>query len=300
MTLVRGISPLKPSNRVKVVLFRVIPRLTRSCVSMDIPKLVRYFNSKVIHYIGVEIIMTDISEDLSRKGIERKAFEMFLQSRKNDKTPAYTRAILERLSDQFDLDMQNPLESQRDPNGGWDTKIFGWVRLTDLLDELVLNKQEIIDYHKRNSLNVVIPKGKERETVNKKMLAEMGKKIPNESTFYQLLKNLHESKLIEKRTEESQVGSGKKPTSYRVPGVYTYEFSISKDEFKEDLVRDLSKAHKNIVKLGTRLDAATRLLVRCHANDPGYDYKKAKRAIMEETLRIDPNYGKAITQKKKI
>jgi len=119
--------------------------------------------------------------------------------------------------------------------------------------------------------------------VRTKDLIEKVTIIPNESTFYQLLKNLVEAKMIEKKSEyppELTVEPGKKPVYYRVPHFYTQEM-LRTFQTKESLVQELNEAYAKIVDIGYRLEAATQLLRQCH--DKKYDPEKA---IMQLALEI--------------
>jgi hypothetical protein len=117
--------------------------------------------------------------------------------------------------------------------------------------------------------------------------------IPNQSTFFQLLKNLVEAKMIEKKSEyipKLATKPGKKPVYYRVPYVYNKEM-LRTFQTKESLVEELNEAYAKIVDIGYRLEAATQLLRQCH--DKKYDSEKAimqlaleMKAEEEQTYRI--------------
>lgn len=207
---------------------------------------ITFINSKELHIIGVGVTLIDNPEDYTRKGIERKTFELFLKSRKNDKTRDYTIAILEYLSNQFDTSMKNKMETEKPDGdyGGWTYENIGWVRSKDLIKG--------------------VPS------------------IPNESTFYQLLKNLHESKLIEK--EERKSARGKPPVYYRVPGFYSENLYKS----KEDIENKLTRAYNLVNKLAMHQHAAVVLLNECHKNDPEYN---ALETIKKKARQIFPDYG---------
>lgn len=200
--------------------------------------------------------MTDKLEDFTRRGLERKTFEKFLESRKNDNTREYTLAILECLSDQYDKDTKKILENEEPDGeiGGWTMKNAGWIRTKDLLKRVKI--------------------------------------IPNESTFYQLLKNLCDKKLIQKEERKPSTrqgdkplpGPGKYPVYYRVPGHYSSNLFNTKEEFEKELTR----AYTNLSKISMRYAVAMDLLAECHKNVPGY---KPGKKILEATKKRFPDYN---------
>jgi len=60
----------------------------------------------------------------------------------------------------------------------------------------------------------------------------VGKTIPNQTTFYRLLKDLHDAKLIEKQVQISPGEIGRKPTYYRVPHHYKKSLFMSREELE--------------------------------------------------------------------
>jgi len=203
----------------------------------------------------------EIPEEWTRKGAERKTFELFLKSRKNDKTREYTLSILEYLSNKLDEDLvslrqygkpDKVTSSRRSVIKQYSSPNLGWVRTKDLFEKV---------------------------------------KIPNESTFHQLLKNLLDAKLIEKKEERLPglvIEPGKTPTWYRVPGLYPKKMLSS----REDLEKELDAAYVNMAQISMRLTAAMKLLKVCHKNDmTEYDVDDA---VMKETRRLYENYDDPI------
>jgi hypothetical protein len=140
----------------------------------------------------------------------------------------------------------------------------GWVQSSELYDEVVPE---------------IIPK-------------------KSDSSFYKILDDLVNDYLIEnKHGHEKRDKPGRKPKYYRVPAGYGSLYFMSNKE----LVREVLESYENMGKVSMQLMAATMLLARCHASEPGYN---PRDEIKKETLRIFPNYGKVlsippITTKKK-
>ena len=119
--------------------------------------------------------------------------------------------------------------------------------------------------------------------VRAKDLIEMVMIIPNESTFYHLLKDLEEANLIEKKSEYKPgltVEPGKKPVYYRVPFIYTEDI-LRSFQTKKSLSHELTEALIKICDLSYKLEAARELLKQCHNEE--YD---ADNEIMQLALKI--------------
>jgi len=154
-------------------------------------------------------------------------YTKFYKSRKNEESRIYSSAILEYLSKQP-----------------------GWVRTKTIRDALVVTQKE----------KPIKPRDQKIgwEVFNKKILEETGKKIPNESTFFSIMKGLVGAGLVQKR-ESERTGPGKNPTEYHLSETYPNDFFWSV-EGQALLSR----------KLSLRLDAAEKMLELHHSNDPSY------------------------------
>jgi hypothetical protein len=218
----------------------------------------------------------------SRRGLEKQTFDNFLSSRKKEETRQYSLDILDYLSKKFEEDLPNhPNEGNLGLiSRGYGTHI-GWISLTTLKNDLVLSNDEKFSFYKKNQQSNVLPRGKEREGLNKAMLEKTGKKIPNESTFYKILEDLQKNKLIErKEATEREKKYGKKPTSYRVPGIYLNE-TIDIFASKEKLIEYKNGLEDKHFKQGIYLEAA-KLLLSEHCG--GIDVEGAVREMANKLI----------------
>jgi hypothetical protein len=174
----------------------------------------------------------------------RDVYDKFYSSRKNEESKIYASAILKYLSKQ----QTSSQGKERD----------GWVELSDLVNELVITRQQI-ENNKDNTEQIPKWRSPERKAYNKKMLEKTGKAIPNRSTFFSILDDLVEVGLDNKRLQKKGTRPGRKPTEYRIVEIYPDDYFWSHEG--QQLLSDV---------LLTKLVAAENLLKSHHLNE--FDY----------------------------
>jgi hypothetical protein len=143
----------------------------------------------------------------------------FQQSRRNAETREYVRSIIKELERARTEDIRNTIPDA------------GWVRVKNLLDELV------------------------------------GKTIPNQTTFYRLLKDLHAAKIIRKRVQKTPGEIGRTSTFYQVPCYYRNSLFMNREELE-------NAYYKFPVSIIKRLLVAEEMLNELRGNNQGlFDIK---------------------------
>lgn len=133
---------------------------------------------------------------------------------------------------------------KRDSEEGIPAREQGWVRVKVILDELLKIK------------------------------------IPNQTTLYRLLEDLHQAKLIERREKIVPGTKGRAPTYYRTPIAYNNSWFMTREELDREY-HDQQILH---FKLVMQMGIAAAMLQNC-------GYEDGKKAIQEEYDRLinDPS-----------